>query len=275
MDGTRLIVRESAAVVRDEHGKPLYYEGTVEDITDRKNAEEKLIAYQHQLRSLALDLALSEEHIRRQVAMNMHDYLGQNLAISKIKLDSLRQLVTSQKKADILDEVRTLLGSTIDSVRSLTFELSPPVLYELGFEAAVEWLVRYIGKRDGMLTDFHNDGKLKSLEDNVRILLFQSVREAIINVTKHAHAKKMSVSITRDGHNIQIFIVDDGIGFDVSKVRLLDEKSHAFGLLSIRERIGYIGGRFEIQSAPGKGTRVLLSAPVGKKSTKKRGNKNE
>jgi len=275
MDGTRLIVRESAAVVRDEHGKPLYYEGTVEDITDRKNAEEKLIAYQHQLRSLALDLALSEEHIRRQVAMNMHDYLGQNLAISKIKLDSLRQLVTSQKKADILDEVRTLLGSTIDSVRSLTFELSPPVLYELGFEAAVEWLVRYIGKRDGMLTDFHNDGKLKSLEDNVRILLFQSVREAIINVTKHAHAKKMSVSITREGPDIQISIVDDGVGFDVSKVRLLDEKSHAFGLLSIRERIGYIGGRFEIQSAPGKGTRVLLSAPVGKKSTKKRGNKNE
>ncbi len=272
-DGTRLYVRESAVAVRDNEGKVVYYEGTVEDITERKKAEEKLMDYQKQLRSLALELSLSEEKVRRQMATSVHDHLGQNLAISKIKLDSLQKSVSSPELIGMVDEVRDLLGQTIESARSLTFELSPPVLYELGFEAAVEWLVRYVKKRDGLSAEFRDDGKDKPLNDKVRVLLFQSVRESLHNVTKHAHAKKVTVSVCRADDEIQVTVVDDGIGFDVSKIRSGGLDGGGFGLFSISERLENVGGRFSIESKPRGGTRVFLAAPISKKRGKKRGKK--
>jgi PAS domain S-box-containing protein len=270
-DGNRIVVRESAVAVRDEKGKVLYYEGTVEDITERKKAEEKLLAYQKQLRSLALELSLSEERMRRQMAMNVHDHLGQNLAISKIKLDGLRKSVKTGEHLKELNEIRNLLGEIIESVRSLTFELSPPVLYELGFEAAVEWLVRFVCKRDGIVSKFSDDGKPKPLEEDVRILLFQSVREILVNVSKHAHAEKISVAISRANTEIQVCIADDGVGFDVNKIKLSENKTKGFGLFSVSERLASISGRFEIDSKPGAGTKVLLAAPVSRKKVCKRG----
>jgi len=274
-DGTRLYIRESAVAVRDGQGKVVYYEGTVEDITERKKAEEKLLDYQKQLRSLALELSLSEEKMRRQMATSVHDHLGQNLAISKIKLDSLQKSVSSPELVGIVDEVRDLLSQTIESARSLTFELSPPVLYELGFEAAVEWLVRYVKKRDGLSAEFKDDGKAKPLNDKVRVLLFQSVRESLHNVTKHAHAKKVTVSVSRADNEIQVTVVDDGVGFDVSKIRSGGLEGGGFGLFSISERLENIGGRFRIESKPGSGTKVFLAAPISKKTVRKRGKKNE
>jgi PAS domain S-box-containing protein len=270
-DGNKIVVRESAIAVRDEKGKVLYYEGTVEDITERKKAEEKLLAYQKQLRSLALELSLSEERMRRQMAMSLHDHLGQNLAISKIKLDGLRKSVKTGEHLEELNEIRNLLGETIESVRSLTFELSPPVLYELGFEAAVEWLVRFVCKRDGLVSKFSDDGKPKPLEEDVRILLFQSVREILVNISKHAHAKKISVAISRANTEIQVCIADDGVGFDVDAIKSSDTKTKGFGLFSVSERLASISGRFEIDSKPGAGTKVLLAAPVSRKKVRKKG----
>ncbi len=274
-DETRLYVRESAVAVRDNKGKAIYYEGTVEDITERKKAEEKLLVYQKRLRSLALELTLAEERMRRRMAINVHDHLGQDLAISKIKLDSLRKSVSSPELVAVVDEVRDLLGQTIESARSLTFELSPPVLYELGFEAAVEWLVRYVKKRDGLSAEFRDDGKDKPLNDKVRVLLFQSIRESLHNVTKHAHAKKVTVSVCKADDEIQITVVDDGVGFDVSKVRSGELNGGGFGLFSISERLENIGGRFSVESKPGGGTRVFLAAPISRKRGNKRGRKNE
>jgi PAS domain S-box-containing protein len=270
-DGNKIVVRESAIAVRDETGKVLYYEGTVEDITERKKAEEKLLAYQKQLRSLALELSLSEERMRRQMAMSLHDHLGQNLAISKIKLDGLRKSIKTGEHLEELNEIRNLLGETIESVRSLTFELSPPVLYELGFEAAVEWLVRFVCKRDGLVSKFSDDGKPKPLEEDVRILLFQSVREILVNISKHAHAKKISVAISRANTEIQVSIADDGVGFDVDAIKSSDTRTKGFGLFSVSERLASISGRFEIDSKPGAGTKVLLAAPVSRKKVRKKG----
>ncbi len=272
-DGNRLYVRESALAVKDNKGEVVCYEGTVEDITERKEAEEQLLVYQKQLRSLALELTLAEERMRRRMAINVHDHMGQNLAISKIKLDSLQKAISSPELAAVVDEVRDLLGQTIESARSLTFELSPPVLYELGFEAAVEWLVRYVKKRDGLSTEFRNDSKDKPLDDNVRVLLFQSVRESLHNVTKHAHAKNVTVSVCRADDEIQVTVVDDGVGFDVSMIQSAGLYGRGFGLFSISERLENIGGRFSIKSKPGGGTKVFLAAPISKKTAKKKGKK--
>jgi PAS domain S-box-containing protein len=268
-DETSIHIRESAIAVRDEKGKVVFYEGTVEDITERKKAEEKLLLYQKKLRSLALQLSLSEEKVRRRTAMDVHDNMGQNLAIIKIKLDSLRKTIPHQHGTQDVDEISNLLAEIIERARTLTFELSPPVLYELGFEAAVEWLVRQMRERDSLPAEFRNDGRPKPLDEDVRVLLFQSVRESLVNVTKHAKASKVTVTVSRSDDQIHISIVDDGVGFDVSKIR-----SGGFGLFSISERLNYIRGRFDIESRPGAGTRVFLAAPLRLSPiTKKKGGK--
>ena len=223
-DGTKLFVSESAFAVRDENGNILYYEGTAQDITKRKEAEEKLLLYQQQLRSLASQLSLAEEQLRRRIATELHDHISQNLAISKIKLESL----ADPAKPDLarsLNEITDLIAQTIDVTRSLTFEVSPPVLYELGFEAAVGWLAKQTRQRFGLEVEFTDDGKPKPLDTDIRVLLFQAVRELLVNVVKHANARKVNglhgsnqrtttMAGVRD--RIRIIVEDDGVGFDVS-----------------------------------------------------------
>ena len=211
--------------------------------------------------------------MRRQMAINIHDHLGQNLALSKIKLDGLQKSLKTGELLRQLNEIRSLISQTIESARSLTFELSPPILYELGFEAAVEWLFRFICKRDNLDLEFSTDQKPKLLQPDVRVLLFQSVREILVNISKHAHAKKISVKISKANSQIQIGIADDGIGFDVNKVKMYGTQKQGFGLFSVSERLAYVGGRFEIDSKLGCGTRVLLAAPLSRKQIEKMGNK--
>ncbi|MHC4644992.1 MAG: PAS domain S-box protein [Planctomycetota bacterium] len=261
-DGKKLFVCESAVAIKDKDGNTLYYEGTVEDITERKNAEEQLLIYQEQLRSLASELSLAEERLRRRLATDVHDHIGQNLAISKIKLESLRQSVSSTELAASLGEISQMLAQTIESTRSLTFELSPPVLYELGFEAAVEWLVRQARDAHGLAAEFRTDGRQKILDDDVRVLLFQAVRELLVNVAKHARAQKVVVATRKLADEIQVCIEDDGVGFDTSRLAPRKYKPAGFGLFSIRERLGHIGGRLEVESRPNHGTRVTLVAPA-------------
>jgi PAS domain S-box-containing protein len=261
-DGSRLFVCESAVAIKDDAGNVLYYEGTVEDISERKKAEEKLLVYQERLRSLASELSLAEERLRRRLATDVHDHIGQNLAMSKIKLESLKQSADSPRLADALDEVSRMLAETIESTRSLTFELSPPVLYELGFEAAVEWLVRKTRAEQGISAVFKNDGRPKPLDNNVRVLLFQAVRELLINVAKHAKAHNVTVSTRRLADEIQVTVEDDGVGFNASELGSRGRKAAGFGLFSVRERLDHIGGRLDIDSSPDSGTRVTLAAPI-------------
>jgi PAS domain S-box-containing protein len=283
-DGTKLFVSESAFALRDDSGNILYYEGTAQDITKRKKAEEKLLLYQEQLRSLASQLSLAEERLRRRIATELHDHISQNLAISKIKLESL----TDPAKPDLaksLNEVIDLLAQTIDVTRSLTFEVSPPVLYELGFEAAVGWLARQTKQRFGLEVEFTDDGKSKPLDTDIRVLLFQAVRELLVNVVKHAKAGKAKVTTARltgsgpglrrdvssgGRDHIRITVEDDGVGFDVSSTSTNagDYSKGGFGLFNIRERLDHIGGSVDIRSRPGHGTRVTLIAPINGKTQK-------
>ncbi|MHC4618463.1 MAG: PAS domain S-box protein [Planctomycetota bacterium] len=265
-DGSRLFVCESAVAIKDEDGRILYYEGTVEDISERKRAQEKLLVYQEQLRFLASELSLAEERLRRRIATDVHDHIGQNLAISKIKLDALRQSASAKELAVSLEEVSELIAETIESSRSLTFELSPPVLYELGLEAALEWLVRKTREQHGLSTEFKTDGRAKPLDHNVRVLLFQAVRELLVNVAKHAKARRVTVSAQRVAEEIRLTVEDDGVGFNTSKIGSRSDKSGGFGLFSIRERLGLVGGRLDIDSKPDRGTRVTLLAPIDHKN---------
>jgi len=216
-------------------------EKLIAEIEGRKEVERKLLDYQHQLRSLTSELSLSEERLRHQIAVGVHDYIGQNLAISKIKMESLAQSLHSSEFAATINEVVQLLSSTIESTRSLAFELSPSVLYELGFEAAIEWLVRQTRERDNLNISFENDHQPKPLSENVRVILFQGVRELLINVIKHANAQNIKVAAKKVDGKIKVSVEDDGIGFDAAQTQQRDYKSSGFCLFSIQERLGYIG----------------------------------
>ncbi len=232
------------------------------EIEIRRKAEEMLLSSQSQLRSLASELSLAEERLRRKIATDVHDNIGQNLAISKIKLEALHKNI---KDGELLTEVKELLelmSQTISVTRSLTFEISPPVLYELGFESAMEWLVRDARRMRDFDAEFESDGQDKPMDDNIRVLLFQAVRELLVNIAKHAQASMVTVISVREDNQIKVRVIDDGVGFDVEQVRDKAESSVGFGLFSIRERLGFVGGSIEIDSKLGVGTKVILKAPL-------------
>ena len=223
---------------------------------------QKLRDYQNQLRSLTSELSLTEEKERRRIATELHDHTGQTLAFSKIKLETLQELTKSEDLTGYLKEIETLIDKAMEETKSLAFDLSPPILYDLGFEAALEWLSRHINQQYSIQIDFEDDGQPKLLSNDLSIVLFQAVRELLINVVKHAQAEKAKVSIAKVGKGIKIIVEDDGRGIDTDITYPYLKKNHGFGLFNIYERIGYIGGRVKIESEPGHGTKITIVLPL-------------
>jgi PAS domain S-box-containing protein len=236
--------------------------GNIMDITERKHAEEKLLTYQEQLRSLASELSLIEERERRQIAVALHDRIGQTLAISKMKLGALRESMSSSDLAEAIEKICNLIEQAIQETRSMTLELSPPILYELGFEPAVEWLTEQIQKQNHIEIFLEDDGQPKPLDDDIAFLLFRALKELLINVTKHAQAQQVKVSLAIDVDELRISVEDDGVGFDTGNLDTHILKNGGFGLFSIRERLSHLDGHLEVVSEPGQGTLVTLVMPL-------------
>jgi signal transduction histidine kinase len=233
------------------------------NVIRRKRAEKKLLEYQAQLKSLASELSLTEEREKRRIATELHDRISQTLVISKLRLKSLREKNFSDNVIIALDETCESLDRIIQNTRSLIFDLSSPILYELGFEAAVaEWLDEQIKKKYEIETEFEDDGKHKSLDDDIRVLLFRSVQELLANVIRHAHAHRVKISSRKIGGQIYVSVEDDGIGFRPPALTTATAKRREFGLFSIQERLERLSGRFEIVSKPGQGTKATIIAPL-------------
>jgi len=236
---------------------------SISDITERKNMEKKNVQnYRRKMKKLSHKLTLAEEHERKRIATDLHADIGQTLAFLKLKIGELRGRNPSPNVDSSLKEVYDLVQNAITSARSLISQISPTILYELGFVPAVDWLAEHILKENGIKYDFSDDGKDKPLTDDIRILLFQAVRELLVNIRKHARARKVKIFIEKNKDNIQIEVKDDGIGFDISVLDSYCEKDIGFGLLNIRERIDIVGGSFEIESNKNKGTKITLKAPI-------------
>jgi len=236
---------------------------SISDITDRKNMEKRNIQnYKRKMKNLSHKLTLAEEHERKRIATTLHAEIGQILAFLKIKIGELKEKESSKNTQESLKEVYNLVQNAITSTRSLMSQISPSILYELGFVPAVDWLAENILKENKIKYEFRNDGKKKNLTDDLSILMFQAVRELLVNIRKHAKANKVEISIKRNERNIQIEITDDGIGFDTSVLDSYVESDTGFGLLNIRSRIDVVGGHFEIESHKNKGTKIKLEAPL-------------
>jgi PAS domain S-box-containing protein len=232
------------------------------DITKRKETEEQLLSYQKQLRSLAEEVSTVEERERRRLASTVHDVICQGLAAAQMKLKTTAKSRDVDRMTKVLQELSDVVEQLIKDSRSLMHDLSPPILYELGFEAAVEWLSEKIQADYGLVTCVFADEEEKPLESHVRNVLFYAVREVLLNVVKHAQTDEVEVSITREGEQIRIDVIDDGIGFEWTATSFLADGTGGFGLFNIRERLDYLGGSVEVQSRVGHGCTVVLRAPL-------------
>lgn len=261
-NGVRKIILHSAVPLRDRQDVIVGAIVVNEDITARKRMERENDSYQERLRSMASEMSLVEERERRQLATALHDQVGQVLALAKIRLGEMRESGSLDACRCLSEEVRQLLEQAIGTSRSLTFELSPPVLFELGFEPALRALCENFQQQYDLRFEFADDRQPKPLADDMRILLFRAVRELLVNIVKHARAASCRVSCERDDGRILIVVADNGCGFEPTAQSAHSPDSLGFGLFSIRERLHYLGGGMTIESSPGQGTTVILAAPL-------------
>ena len=236
------------------------------EVNERLRIEQALRASHFQLRSLASQLSLVEERERRSIALLLHDHIGQLLAMAKIKLGGVKKMTHSDNAAKLVDDVRGLIDEAIGSTRSLTLQISPPMLYTLGLPAAIETLCEKFKSDYEIDCTFEDDEQPKTLTDDFRAVLFRSINELLLNIGKHAKASSAKVSVRRKDDRIEITVQDDGVGFETLE-SVHSSSDAGFGLMSIRERLGHLGGTFSVESSPGKGTTVTLTAPLANGKT--------
>ena len=230
----------------------------------------ELVQSQDRLRALATELNLAEQRERKRLATELHDYLAQMLVLLKFKLDQAQRAgEMNLKSVELLRQAQDVLIESLAYTRTLVHDLSPPVLYEFGLPAALKWLGSRMQRHDlSVIVDVQGDESVQLPEDQA-VLLFQSVRELLMNTAKHASCDRAGVTLRISRDQILIQVSDQGVGFDVtpagSEKPLLDGTTSAsskFGLFSIRERMKAVGGRFELRSTTGEGTTAVLVLPL-------------
>jgi PAS domain S-box-containing protein len=232
------------------------------DITQRKKSEEQIISYQQRLKDLAEQLTLSEEKQNKLIATNLHDHVGQLLASSRLQLAALHDDMSKTEILSKTGQISRGLLQAIQATREVIFDLSPPQLNEIGLYAATsDWMDEEVETKHGIKARITGDDRVYNIDDNMRILLFRSIRELLMNVVKHARANRVDVNISERAKDLNITVKDDGKGFSYNP-EMLRLRSSGFGLFSIQERVANYGGYMSIESSPGKGTAITLSFPL-------------
>lgn len=228
---------------------------------DRKVAERTAVAMHRteQLRRLAEELSLTEQRERRRLARVLHDHLQQLLVAAKFRTSMLSRSddPTVRRSADNL---LTVLDDSIAACRSLTSELSPPILSEAGLMPAIHWLRRWMAEKHELRVDVRPDQLDVELPESAKVLLFEAVRELLFNVIKHSGVRKAEVVLSVHDDMLSVRVSDAGRGFDTSQVGWGDKTG--FGLFSMKERLSLLGARLEIDSRPGGGSRFEILIPM-------------
>jgi len=232
------------------------------DISERLRVEQALRDYTEQLRRLSRQLFETEEAERRRLARELHDRIGQNVTALNLNLNMVRGELpadTLQKVGAQLEDCETLLYSTGQLVRDVMADLRPPGLDQLGLVAALTEHARQVAARGGFSATVSGTELAPRLPAEAEIMLFRIVQEALMNVTKHARATEATIALEAAPDKAILTISDNGCGFDAAAK--LSRASTSLGMVSMRERAESIGGRLRVESAPGRGTRVIVEAP--------------
>ncbi len=259
-DGSGINVEISAHLFHLE-GEPLML-CISRDISERKEREVLSHNYQRQLQGLSYRVTYLEEKTRRSIAHQLHDNIGQDLILSKLRLEMARKGLSDPETCSHLDEAFRNLENAISYVRDITFELSPPVLYELGFSAAVEWLGEKLEKQSGIKISCQFKNIPSEMPDDIKAFLFRAVRELLTNVIKHAEATVADVSATVIKGDLRVSVRDNGKGIRRLSDHEYSEKDYSFGLFSLREQARTLGGFLSIGRNRNGGARVSISLPL-------------
>ncbi|MDF2458436.1 MAG: putative Multi-sensor hybrid histidine kinase [Nitrospira sp.] len=279
-DGAVRWIAGHGVIVTDSAGRPARMVGVNYDITDTKAAQARLEQFaeelerlvserthelrssQGQLRALATELNLAEQRERKRIAAEMHDHLAQMLVLVRLKLGQAKQGPV-HRSLEMMKQAEDVVNDALTYTRNLVAELSPPVLHEFGLFAAFRWLAEQMQRYQLQVTvQIDAAGDLRLPEDQA-VLMFQSVRELLMNAVKHAVAKQAFLLVEEQEGALQIIVEDQGVGFDLLAMATQQPSplSSKFGLFSIRERMNAMGGRLELHSVPGDGTRATLILP--------------
>jgi CheY-like chemotaxis protein len=264
--------------IRDASGQIIGGVAVSVDITDLKRTQRQLIelnealeqrvrertrsllTYQEHLRGMTSELVLTEQRERRRLATELHDYLAQLLVASKMKSKLVSHHVNASGETQ-MDELRGLIDESLRYTRTLIADLSPTILYEAGLFASIHWLGEQM-QRHGLKVSIEQQGDCVDMPDDKAVMIFQTVRELLFNVVKHAKVNEATVTLDQPAAGeLVVTVADKGAGFDTSR-----QEAHPaggkFGLFSVRERLVALGGSCEIQSAPRQGTRAVVRVPL-------------
>ncbi|HSD28564.1 MAG TPA: ATP-binding protein, partial [Vicinamibacteria bacterium] len=228
-----------------------------EEVARRGEAEEALRERSNQLRWLAAELTLAEQREQRRLAELLHDELQQLLAAARFRTAVLVATAEREELRQAAGVVESLLDQSIEWSHSLTGELSPTVLHKRGLVPALEWLVPWMKDKHGLTVTLEAEPGPWTTSEDVALLVFRSVRELLFNTVKHACVDRARLRVRHRDGSVEIEVSDEGAGFAPTPADGMS-LGGGFGLFSVRERIGLLGGQMEIDSAPGRGTRVLL-----------------
>ncbi|MBS3809296.1 MAG: PAS domain-containing protein [Desulfobacterales bacterium] len=268
-----------AAPVKDEAGNVTGAIEVAHDITKYREAEEELRrlntyleervaertelaeARAKQLSRLSYELTMAEHRERQRISEILHDHLQQVITAARMQTETLVEQIPESNKAEAL-KIVDLLSESIRSTRSLTRELAPPILKKEGLAPALEWLAGWMEQTHGLRVILRIDDSVKINGEGIRVLIFQSIRELLFNVIKHAVVSQAELEFRRtDGDFVQIILRDHGKGFNPDEVYNWHTHRSGFGLFSIHERISLIGGEFRIESTMGSGSCFTLLVP--------------
>ena len=235
-------------------------ETSVHDLAESRLTTERRREY---LREFNADLFYVEQRTERRIARVLHDELGQTLAAARMAICRLREAEGSAARAGSLEELRAHLDRAIEVTRSFAFELSPPILHDLGLAAALEALGEQMEKEHGLRFIFALGQGWSTPAEGAGLVLYRVLRELFHNVAKHARASRVRLELAGSREGLRIVLEDDGVGFDVAG---RGRAGRSLGLFLAREQMARLGGRLEIDSAPGRGTRVVVSLALEEKA---------
>jgi signal transduction histidine kinase len=235
------------------------------EITERKQAEEEITKHRKDLQKLSTQLINAQEAERTRISQELHDEMGQALTAMSINLAAIEKELPPELPPTIrerLAETSSLADQTLEQIRELALDLRPSMLDDLGLVPTLRWYVNRYAKRSDIEVELEAIDLEERLAAEVETVLYRVVQEALTNVARHAQANRVRIRLERKEAKFRAFIEDDGQGFDVKEVASRASPERGAGLLGIRERVALLSGRFNIQSRPGRGTRLTLEIPI-------------
>ncbi len=229
------------------------------DITARKQIDLLLEQSREQLRRLSRNLIRARERERQHIARELHDELGQHLTAIKLEVAAIAGRPTGRREADVrAAELLRLIDQTVASVRRIAADLRPPMLDDLGLEAAIDWLVKDWSRRVGIAVRLEAQALPETIDENAKTTVYRFVQEALTNVARHARARQVDIRLRMDDDHVIVTVQDDGQGFSADVLA----KPGTHGLLGMRERADLAGGTLHLTKAAGGGACVEIRLPL-------------